>query len=161
MATHGYGESAAKMFEQSLSWLRQRPPEEMQSERMKYRLAWALLNTQNLTEASTVLRELVESYPENIHYLGSLGFASAKKGDRDEALRISEKIKNWNKPYLFGGDLFWQAAIAASLGEKDRAIAFMRNAIAQGQDYTDLNCDIVLEPLWDYPPFKELIKPRD
>jgi serine/threonine protein kinase len=159
--SHGYGESAANMFEQALSWLRQRSQEDMQSVSMKYQLAWALITTQNLTEASTVLRELVESYPEDLNYIGSLGLLAAKKGDSEEALSISEKIKNWNRPYLFGRDLFWQAAIAASLGEKDRAIAFLRDAIAQGEDYSDLYCNIVLEPLWDYPPFKELIKPRD
>jgi serine/threonine protein kinase/tetratricopeptide (TPR) repeat protein len=159
--SHGYGEAAAKMFEQALSWLRERSTEERQSERMKYQHAWALLNTKNLDEASTVLGELVVSYPENLSYLGSLGLALAKKGDHEEALRISDKIKNWNKPYLFGSDQFWQAAIAASLGEKDRAISFLRSAIAQGLRYSGLYCNIILEPLWDYPPFKELIKPRE
>jgi tetratricopeptide (TPR) repeat protein len=158
---HGYGEAAAEMFEQALSWLKQRSPEEMQSENMKYQLAWALINTQNLTEADTVLRDLIELYPEKLNYLGSLGLTAAKMGDREEALRISEQIKNWNKSYLFGGDLFWQAIIAASLGEKDRAITLLRGAITRGQSYSGLYCIIGLEPLWDYPAFIELIKPKD
>jgi tetratricopeptide (TPR) repeat protein len=159
--SHGYGEAAAEMFEQALSWLRQRSPEEAQSANMKYQLAWTLINTQNLTEADTILRDLIELYPENLNYLGSLGLVAARKGDREEALRIAEQIKNWNKPYLFGTDLFWQASIAASLGEKDRAISFLRAAIAQGRSYNGLYCNIVLESLWDYPAFIELIKPKD
>ncbi len=158
---HGYGKAAAEMFEQALSWLRQRSPEEIQSDSMKYQFAWTLINTQNLTEADTVLRDLIELYPERLYYLGSLGLTAAKKGEREEALRISEQIKNWNKPYLFGEDLFWQAAIAAALGENDRAIAFLQDAITQGVTYRDVYCIIELEPLWDYPAFIELIKPRD
>ena len=107
------------------------------------------------------MRDLIELYPERIYYPGYLGITAAKRGDREEALRISEQLKNWNKPYLFGNELFWQAAIAAALGEKDRAIALLRDAITQGRSYSSLYCHFALEPLWDYPAFIELIKPKE
>jgi hypothetical protein len=34
-------------------------------------------------------------------------------------------------------------------------------AFSEGWPFSDdLHCDIDLEPLWDYPPFVELIKPK-
>jgi tetratricopeptide (TPR) repeat protein len=161
LKAHGFEEKASEMFEQTLNWLRQRDPKDLQSDSLKYQYAWALITTQNLKEAETVLRDLHEAKPENLSYLGSLGLVTARKGDKEEALRISEQIKNWNKPYVFGNDLFWQGAIAASLGEKEQAVALLREALSQGQEYDNLYCNIILEPLWDYPAFIELIKPKD
>jgi tetratricopeptide (TPR) repeat protein len=158
---HGYGEEAAEMLKQALSWLRQRSPEDLQSDSIKYQLAWALISSQNLIEAESILRDLHEFNPESLGYLGSLGIAAARNGDGEEALRISYQIKNWNKPYPFGKDLFWQAAIAAALGEKEQAIVLLRDAISKGQSYSGLYCILTLEPLWDYPAFIELLKPRE
>ncbi|NIN91836.1 hypothetical protein GTO36_02330, partial [bacterium] len=158
---HGYSEEAVEMFEQALSWLKQRPPEDAQSNDTKYLLAAALYFTQNLSEAESILRDLCELNPERLDYLGCLGIVLARKGDRKEALWISEQLKNWNKPYLFGRNTFWQAAIAAALGEKEKAIVLLRTAISQGQRYSGLYCNWALEPLWDYPAFIELLKPRD
>jgi len=36
----------------------------------------------------------------------------------------------------------------------------LRDAMAEGVPYTRLLADIDLEPLWDYPAFIELIKPK-
>ena len=158
---HGYSEEADEMYEQALSWLRQRSPEKAKSNGIKYQLAWAYISTQNLKEAESVLIDLCKLNPEDLSYLGSLGLVAAKNGYIEEALRISEQLKNWNKPFLFGRDTLWQVAIAAALGEKEQAIVLLRTAISQGRSYLGLYCNILLEPLWDHPAFMELLKPKD
>jgi hypothetical protein len=37
----------------------------------------------------------------------------------------------------------------------------LREALSQGLNYTRLHADMDLEPLRDYPPFQELVKPKE
>ena len=60
-----------------------------------------------------------------------------------------------------GWTWYWRAAIAAQLGDKQRAVEFLRQGYAEGLIHSlEMHCDIDLEPLWDYPPFQELIAPK-
>jgi len=53
-----------------------------------------------------------------------------------------------------------QLGVPLNSGEKENAIRLIREALAQGLRYTWLHPVMDLEPLGDYPPFKELIKPK-
>jgi len=65
------------------------------------------------------------------------------------------------RSFLLGNHLWWQARIASLLGEKERAVGLLREAFSQGLTYgVYLHREIDLEPLWDYPPFKELLRPK-
>ena len=75
-------------------------------------------------------------------------------------MRISGELRDIDRPYMFGNHTYWRACIAALLGEKEEAMNLLREALAQGVSYTRLHPDMDLEPLWDYPPFQELIKPK-
>jgi len=86
---------------------------------------------------------------------------NARRGDREEAMKVSEELSKLERPFLLGKHVYWRACIAALLGEKERAVAFLREAFSQGLDYgVYLHRDIDLEPLWDYQPFKELLRPK-
>jgi serine/threonine protein kinase/tetratricopeptide (TPR) repeat protein len=169
---HGYDDAANEMYEQSLDWLEQRAKNEELTDDMKFTLAWDLFHTQNWEEAELTFRDLMESKPdidalvgfggaEGPHFTGVLGIIAAGKGDREEALRISERLKSWDKPYSFGIHTAWQAKIAAHLGEKERAVSLLQKALEQGYEYWKLYGGAEWEPLRDYPPFIELMKPRD
>ena len=64
-------------------------------------------------------------------------------------------------PYIWGNHTYWGARIASLLGEKERAVMMLREALSQGRWYTQLHADMDLEPLRDYPPFQELVKPKE
>jgi hypothetical protein len=86
---------------------------------------------------------------------------AARWGDRDEALRVSEELGKLDRPFLFGRHLYWQARIISLLGDKEQAVSLLKEAFSQGSSYgVYLNQNIDLEPLWDYPPFKELLRPK-
>jgi tetratricopeptide (TPR) repeat protein len=163
---HGFDDAATEIWEHGLSWLRERAEKEELSDDMKLTYAGILFQTQNLEKVESVLLDLIDSNPEYDRYnslfaLGTFGVVVARKGDREEVQRISEQLKNWEKPRTFGSNTYWRAAIAANLGEKENAVSLLQEALEQGYGYADLYCRMSLEPLWDYPPFVELIKPRD
>jgi hypothetical protein len=54
-----------------------------------------------------------------------------------------------------------QARIAALLGERERAVTLLRRALDQGQrGNLFLHLDPDFESLLDYPPYRELIRPK-
>lgn len=158
LKAHGYDEEAEEMLDLALPLLKDRYERDGTS---KHSLALALFYSSNWIEAETLFKELHESYPGSLTYLGALGIFAAKADDKEEALRISKVLENWDKPYAFGSHTFWQAAVFAGLGEKAKAVSLLRNAISQGLSYRSLYCRMELEPLWDFPAFIELMKPRD
>lgn len=76
-------------------------------------------------------------------------------------MKISEELSKIDRPYLFGNHTYWRACIAALLNDKERAVALLQESFNQGRDFgAYLRRDIDLEPLWDYPPFKEILRPK-
>ena len=125
------------------------------------------LDLGRLDEAKVVLEGLLEDYPENILYLAQLGVVVARRGDREEASRISRLLEEADRPLM--GPLnasqtsaYQRAGIAAALGERERAMQLLRRSgpwlFVPGSRRGHM--DPRLEPLWDYPPFKELVLPK-
>ena len=86
------------------------------------------------------------------HTLARLAVVSARQGDRDEVLRISRLLED--EDFTFP----WRASIAAALGDRERAVALLREWLTCCGGYSNLHKSY--EPLWDYPPFQECIRPK-
>jgi hypothetical protein len=61
---------------------------------------------------------------------------------------------------------FHRTRLATILGDRDRAVALFRQALDQGYDGIygygyGVHADPDFESLRDYPPFRELIRPKD
>jgi tetratricopeptide (TPR) repeat protein/tRNA A-37 threonylcarbamoyl transferase component Bud32 len=161
LRAHGSPEEAKKIANQAVEWCRSRTKEEAATESLRYNLAQALYLAERWQEAQNIFEALVLEKPENIDYKGYLGLLAARLGDNDKALKISEELKMINKPYLFGNHTYYRACIASLLGEREQAIALLREAFAQGLSYgAYLHRDINLESLRNYPPFQELVRPK-
>ena len=86
---------------------------------------------------------------------------AARRGDHEEARRISDGLSDLADPYNHGRHTYWQACIAAQLGERERAMLLLRDAFSQGRRFDLwLHRDMDLEPLHDYPPFQEFLRPK-
>ena len=46
-------------------------------------------------------------------------------------------------------------------GNKEKSLQLLRDALADGYLIKNLHADMDLESLKDYPPFQELIKPKE
>jgi uncharacterized protein YoaH (UPF0181 family) len=95
-------------------------------------------------------------------------------GHRHKAEEMAARSVSWyeshpsalpDESWQFGYALWmlgrWRAAIAAHLGEKERAAELLSEAFSKGYPYhVRLHSQLELEPIWDYPPFQELIRPK-
>jgi len=157
----GHIEAYQEIANRAVEWYKNRLQIKKPSERMRRDLAIALYTAERWEEAQAVFEELAEDDPENIGYKGRIGLLAARKGDRDKALDIFKDLESIDRPYLFGEHTYMCARIASLLGEKEQAVALLQNAFSQGLLYgAYLHREMDLEPLRNYKPFQELIKPK-
>jgi serine/threonine protein kinase len=159
LRAHGHADAALSILDRAIQWYKARPPEEARKQRQD--LAYALYDARRWEEAQIQFDTLVSESPEDIDNQGMLGLIAARRGDREKAMKVSEWLQNLKKPFLLGRPSYNRACIAAVLGERDRAVALLRDSFLQGVSMdVSLHTDSDLESLWDYPPFQELIKPK-
>ena len=184
LRAHSHREAALRMAERAVAWLESRPLAEKEKPAHRSELAHALYAAERWDEARGLYEELSAACPvvdrkgkppearlsspatpervrvsRAVDYLGFLGALAARRGDRQEALRISDELARVSQPFLFGAHTYWRACIAALLGEKQGAVDLLRESIAQGNSYDiTLHRDADLESLHGYPPFDELLR---
>jgi hypothetical protein len=82
-------------------------------------------------------------------------------GNKDEARHIADDLKNIDRKYLFGLHTYLRARIHSLLGERAKAVELIKKSFKQGRHFdVYIHHDTDLEPLRDYPPFQELLKPK-
>ena len=93
--------------------------------------------------------------------LSSQGVVAARLGDLESALRFSRElagIEGRNEP---GMSTLWQARVEAVLGNKEEAVALLRQAFGEGVGFGIwAHRDMDLETLRGFPPFEEFMKPK-
>jgi serine/threonine protein kinase/tetratricopeptide (TPR) repeat protein len=160
----GYQEAFRDIAGRAVEWYRGRAAGKEVSEEQRYELVVALYVSEQWKEAGALIEKLRSEKPDNIDYLGYSGALAARRGDKVEALRISEELKRIDRPFTFGAQTYWRARIAALLGMKEEAVELLRQSFAQGNDYIRSTGFIIqeadLDPLRDFAPFRELMKPK-
>ncbi len=162
LKAHGYPDEAKRIANQAVEWYQNRPSEEAATLDYRYQLARNFYTAERWSDAERLFESLSKEKPDDIDYKGHIGTLAARRGDRSGALKISDELKNINRPYLLGQHTYWRARIAALLGESQRAVALLNEAFAQGQGFgVNLHRDTDLESLRNYKPFQELLRPKD
>jgi hypothetical protein len=125
-------------------------------------LAHALYLAEQWEESRQVYERLTQERPNNWGPRGMLGCLAARLGNRDEALRVSDDLAGYDGPRRRRAwRTYHRACIAALLGERDRAMSLLYEALDQGlAEFTLLQREIDFESLHDYPPFQELLRPK-
>ena len=158
---HGHSEEAQAVLHRAYEWHESQSSAEAQSESGRFDLAQTLYLDGRLDEAEGLFAELAEEFAENVDYLGYLGGIAARRGDREKAHQIDQELRVFEQPYIRGQHTMWRARIASLLGARDEAVALMREALGQGVGYgPTLHADPDFEPLWGYPPYEELMRPK-
>jgi tetratricopeptide (TPR) repeat protein len=170
LQVHGQRESAREVLDRIFGWYRSRPPSELETQASRFDrgLTHYLAGEWNeadhlfsLVEAGEPSESRTAEAQRLFHGPGHRGVIAARRGDREEALRISQGLSVAEMAYTNGRDDFWRGRIAAVLGDREEAMAFLREAHAQGQAFgLSWHRDPALESLRDYPPFQEFLRPK-
>ncbi len=160
LIAHGQAEAGHKTLARAISWYKALPSPE--KERLRGSLALSLLAASRVDEAITLFEIIDQEDPDQFLVLGALGVARALKGDRADAERISARLEGMNIPFSFGDLSAWQAQIAASLGNKEQAIVFVRRAFSEGKVQDGwIHTRPAFQTLLDFPPFQILLQPQE
>ncbi len=164
-AAEWYGSASLETFRtlqtpnRGIEWYRAWPRD--LTRRLREEHATALYWAERWAEAEAIVRALAKEEPDNVEYLGRLATLAARTGRQGEARRLAGPLRALDPRDLFGRDAFWRAAIAAQLGEKKEAVELLNEAFVRGHYFqTHLHRNIDFEPLWDYSPFQELLRPK-
>jgi tetratricopeptide (TPR) repeat protein len=158
LRAHGHLREAENYAVRAVDWFRTHS----QGTNVSEELGAALYLAGNYQEARTIFQELAASFPGNPEFIGYLGVLAARMGDKVEASRHTEALREFDKPHSFGRQTYWRACIASLLGEPGEAVDLLNESFAQGNRYgLYIHQDIDLESLRTYEPFLELIKPKE
>ncbi|HEX6964467.1 MAG TPA: FlgO family outer membrane protein [Gemmatimonadaceae bacterium] len=156
---HGHEDAARRVAERAARWLATQPqPTTIDDKLVRLKLLYAM---QHWDEAWALVNPLPAEVANDATWLGFRGAIAARRGDSTEAKRVARTLALHPYPYSYGEPALWRARIAAVLGNRDQAVALVREAFAQG-----LAVDLYLHALSDfaslrgYPPFDELMRPR-
>ncbi len=157
-----------QMLHRRIEWLESRPSEEKHYPERA--LASSLFLVGRLDEARVLYEELLEGEPDNdLEKLAILAGLAAREGRREEVLRISRLVDSTPRPqegrsqegrWAMENDAWWRTTIAVALGDRERAMTLLREHVAYGGYPLRLHARYELEPLWNYPPFQELMRPK-
>jgi hypothetical protein len=158
----GYSDAAQATVNRALGWYDAMEPEAKSSAWWRWSYAWALWGADRCDEGYNVAKSLAEEFPEEIEYGGLSGGLAACRGDLEEAQRMSHLLETLEGPQLSGEHTLWRSVIAAAQGDGESAVALIRQAVAQGimHPVTWTLGWIAFEPIRDYPPWQEFIRPK-
>jgi len=161
LRAHGHRQPSIALADRAIEWWQSRPPEEAATIQNRMGLALACYQAERWADAESVFRALVAEDPQDIESLGYMGSLAARRGDREKAMAISASLEGRAVRPQLGGDAYRQSRIAALLGDREGAVALLREAVARGWAYDVwLHQDMDLESLRGYPPFEEFARPR-
>jgi len=181
-SAHGYYREARKSIEEAMQWFIERPDSEKTMHRIDlfdalyhseflYNQKGAATEPEDLQLTSErnpriqmmfqITTELVNENPMNESYLGRSGILYGCLGDSKNASRILTILEGLDKPYIYGSNIYWQAAVSAQMGQHSRAVALLYDANSQGYPFSiDFHRNTIWEPLRDQTDFIEFMLPK-
>jgi|GEM_PF-1946384 len=110
-------------------------------------------------EAEAIFKKRYTQRPTRYFSLIQLGTIYAQRNEKNKALQVVEKLNALKIPYSFGYIPYHQARICALLGEKEKALDFLKLAIQKGKkfDFISFDNDPDFLNLFDLPEYKKLV----
>ena len=173
LRAHGCADAAGPLLEHAIAWLTKMNTGH-ESNTIRRELGRALYYAGRLGEARAIFEDLTRASPDPVHRTGFhhahlqahldagyLAVIAAREGDSDQCLHWCSRLEVLDGRFLFGAQWFWLAAVAAVLGEPDRAVVMLGRAFADGLPMElFLHSDPHLNLLRGHPRFEALMRPR-
>lgn len=167
LRAHGHRDASLQVAARAVEWLERRPPDVRSSRESRVALASALYLLERWPDSRRIYAALLADYPDETHYAAHVGQLAARSGDSAEARAMSERLAQVPADGIFGREArawatFERARIAALLGEEQRAVDLLRDAITEGLPVNlHIHTNPDFESLRDYGPFIELTRPSE
>jgi serine/threonine protein kinase/predicted Zn-dependent protease len=158
LRAHGFENAAMTFLGRSVEWYRRLSTEELLPKRLEY--AQVLAEHRQYSEAKSLLDQLLKEEPDSLDYRGWLGIVAAKQGDQV----VTESTLAWLQglKHRYGWHTYYRACIAAAENDKEQAIVLLKESIANGTSYwITQHREFAFENLRDYPPFIEILRPKE
>jgi serine/threonine-protein kinase len=136
-------------------------------------VADALMATDRWERVAHLADSLLTRAPQDPGALGLAALAAAKRGDRPRAAQLAARLtqaaaRAESLPAVSGrhrrnrhdAHLRWRAAVAAALGDVERATSLLREQTEGGWDGGLYHDELTFDLLRAYPGFQALITPR-
>lgn len=156
-AAHGDEASGVQINRLLLEWFRTHPSRQPSAARERSEgQAWLAAGRLD----SAALRFMNASTDTtSIANDGYLGLIAAQRGDTARAGAIADSLGRLSRKWDRGESTYWRAAVLAQLGERDEAVALLRQAEHAGQSMVSWHYALALHSLRGYPAFEALIQP--
>jgi predicted Zn-dependent protease len=149
----------------AVGWLDGRSPDIRSRREHRAARAGALYLAERWTDSSRAYAALLSDHPDADNYAAHVGQVAARLGDVAEARAMSERLARVTAVGILGREArawaaFERARIAALLGEQQRAVDLLRDAITEGFPINlNIHDNPDFEALRVYGPFVELTRP--
>ncbi|MEX1309071.1 MAG: hypothetical protein AB1Z65_01505, partial [Candidatus Sulfomarinibacteraceae bacterium] len=168
LRAHGFLKESKELAERTVTWYESQAVSNPEN-RCDPCLAEALEAAGRRDEACGLFDEALADEPDSGWLLQRVGICAARRGDRSTAVKMEARIEEIGEPtgpsgipnVWRGRSQVYQAGIAAQLGEPDRAIRLIQQAVSAGfAGYEWLHLDSDLDPLRDDSEFQEILRPK-
>jgi tetratricopeptide (TPR) repeat protein len=161
LQAHGSASLGREFFQRAADWYRGRPATEAMARPRRLGLAAALYGLGQWDEAREIYAELLAQDADDVAALGGLGVIAQRRGDREAAERMVDRLARERRPYLFGVPSYWAARVVALGGDRQRAVALLVQARRDGAARIyHFHLEQDLDALRGYPPYVDLLTPR-
>jgi|GEM_PF-2570514 len=155
LARFGHTSESRAIAERAVEWYQARDPDAYQRP-----TAQALILAGRAEEAMEIIGPLAEERPDSLRDHGIHSIALALTGDTTGAESKAAWFEALDRPYMFGENTYWRAAILSHLGRLDEAVILLRQAYREGRGRDAMHYDPNLMPLWDHEQYEQFIAPR-
>jgi tetratricopeptide (TPR) repeat protein len=160
LRAHGRKADSIALAKRAVSWYRSRPADARATAPNRYALALSLYVAEEWAEAASIVSSLVTEQPQSSAYIALAGAVAARTGDRAAATRHAEALGRLSSE-PDGTVELRRAQLAALLGQREQAVALLRDAFAQGLSMsTALHRQMDLEGLRGFARYDELMRPK-
>ena len=165
LRAHGFESGARQAFARSRAFYERELLSGEQPGVVSWALSGTLLNLGEVDSARRVLDGMLARFPRGYRAPGELAIVAARTGDRGALARFDSMLAVSGGPlntFDRSTVLFYRARAAAIAGERERAMAFLRDAVALGVpvDLDSVHIHQDLHVLRGIPAFDELTRLR-
>jgi DNA-binding SARP family transcriptional activator/TolB-like protein/tetratricopeptide (TPR) repeat protein len=161
LRAHGHADAGRAMIERADAWYAAHANVEAPSVANVHQHMLILAELSRWREAMDAARVVLDSFPNDPMPTAMLGIAAASLGDTVSARAQLALLTSSGTLPDNAVRLYEAAKIAATLGERDRAISLLTSAYAAGRRHTFWDhLAVTFEPLRASPGYRDLMRPR-